>query len=522
MAEGLRIEIGADVKDLERALRRARQDLDRFEVQATKGGKALNKFNKAGVNATPVAQEFSRVIQDAPFGIQGVANNIQQLTANFGNLSKQAGGAIPALKAVGSSLLGPAGILFAVSTITSLLVTFGDELFSSTKKAEKLQEAIDGLVDGLDAELRLSKAIEKNLELQGQSTDSTLQARREIVREKLNELKVVNEQVKQELDLLAAENKRVDNIELLQGIFQKLFKLAKGLALIGIGNFADDLVKVSEKLFNIEVDRSKFAEANKESIAEEAKLRQQYTENVAKQVELENLILETRKKQTQQTLAQNAAVSSSLTSGLQAQGLTGFDPATISTSFNGILLEADLFKFQFLANLAELNEGINNLISADLQNTFQNLGNVIGQGLAQGANVAQAIGQGLLASLGQFISKMGGLLIKYGLLAKAKGKLDLAIAAGGPASIVAGAAAIALGVALKAAGAAIGNAAQGGLTGGVGGTGGGTFGGSNISLSGGGNGGGRVIFEIAGDKLIGVLNNSLNGNQSIGDAVGID
>jgi len=36
------------------------------------------------VNAVPALNEFSRVIQDAPYGIQGVANNITQLTTQFG------------------------------------------------------------------------------------------------------------------------------------------------------------------------------------------------------------------------------------------------------------------------------------------------------------------------------------------------------------------------------------------------------------------------------------------------------
>ena len=34
--------------------------------------------------AVPAMNEFSRVIQDMPYGMQGVANNIQQMTVQFG------------------------------------------------------------------------------------------------------------------------------------------------------------------------------------------------------------------------------------------------------------------------------------------------------------------------------------------------------------------------------------------------------------------------------------------------------
>ena len=120
---------------------------------------------------------------------------------------------------------------------------------------------------------------------------------------------------------------------------------------------------------------------------------------------------------------------------------------------------------------------------------------------------------------------MGGLLIKYGTLAVLKGKLDLAILAGGPVSIAAGIAAIAVGVALKAAGAAIGNAARGGSTGGGGGGSTGrdyTSPASSVS-TGGGSGftNGSVVFEISGTSLIGVLSNSLDKNSRLGGVLGI-
>lgn len=124
-------------KELTR-LKRDQKDLSTSTQQVSKG---MGQVGKSTANATPTVIEFSRVIQDAPYGIQGVANNIQQLTTNFGHLQKQAGGTVPALKAFAGSFLGPAGIVFAVSAVTSLLVTYGDELLASVRSTDALADA---------------------------------------------------------------------------------------------------------------------------------------------------------------------------------------------------------------------------------------------------------------------------------------------------------------------------------------------------------------------------------------------
>lgn len=151
MAE-LSVKIGADIKELQSKIDRAEKDLKGFEKQSLRSGKniskfgdeaskGMGKFGKSTANAVPAVQEFSRVIQDAPFGIQGVGNNIQQLTANFGNLAKSAGGSGAALRLMVGALTGPAGILLAVSAVTSLLTVYSDELFSSAGATNKLAEA---------------------------------------------------------------------------------------------------------------------------------------------------------------------------------------------------------------------------------------------------------------------------------------------------------------------------------------------------------------------------------------------
>ena len=156
----LEVEISGDVKKLKSAINDATGQLKGLAKQGVDAGKKVNRnalsaargikgLGNETVNAVPALNEFSRVIQDAPYGIQGVANNITQLTTQFGYLTKKTGSAKGALKAMLGSLTGPAGILLAISAVTTLLVSFGDKLFSSSKNADKLKSSSKGLNDEL-------------------------------------------------------------------------------------------------------------------------------------------------------------------------------------------------------------------------------------------------------------------------------------------------------------------------------------------------------------------------------------
>lgn len=165
MAE-LSVRIGADIRGLQKGIERSEREfkdlavaadkasgkIDRafasagksggkFGQESIKAGQGVKQLNKEVRGTTPALTSLSQVIQDAPFGIRGVANNITQLTSQFGHLQKNAGGTVAALKAMASSFVGPAGILFAVSAVTSILVSFGDQLFKSKEATDKLAEA---------------------------------------------------------------------------------------------------------------------------------------------------------------------------------------------------------------------------------------------------------------------------------------------------------------------------------------------------------------------------------------------
>lgn len=102
-------------------------------------GKAMSGASAAAGGATASVLEVGRVISDAPYGIRGVANNLQQLASNFAFMAKQAGGAGAALKAMGSALMGPLGILIAVQAVIAAFDYFSQNIQETKNQLGELE-----------------------------------------------------------------------------------------------------------------------------------------------------------------------------------------------------------------------------------------------------------------------------------------------------------------------------------------------------------------------------------------------
>jgi hypothetical protein len=98
-------------------------------------GKQIDDFSKKSRTALT---SLSLVAQDLPFGFIGIQNNLPGVISSFGDLTKEAGGVGGALKQLGSSLIGPAGIFLAFSVVTSAVTML-------TLKYGSLGAAIDAL-----------------------------------------------------------------------------------------------------------------------------------------------------------------------------------------------------------------------------------------------------------------------------------------------------------------------------------------------------------------------------------------
>jgi hypothetical protein len=122
-------------------------DLRKELVNLKKDQKDLGgSFSTAGKKVADggnALMQFSRIAQDAPYGIQGIGNNITATVEAFGYLSKSAGGTGAALKAVAGSLLGSGGILLAISLVTSGLTYMAQSGLTVEDVFAKLNGTLD-------------------------------------------------------------------------------------------------------------------------------------------------------------------------------------------------------------------------------------------------------------------------------------------------------------------------------------------------------------------------------------------
>lgn len=143
-------------------LGKTQSELSRVSAQA---GNALSSRLTPGSNeASQSLLNLSRVAQDAPFGILGIANNINPLVESFGRLKASTGTTGGALKALGGALAGPGGIGLAIGVASSLLVVFRDKLFGSSKAAKQLKDDVEEFKKSLDS--AKASSISTGLQLQ--------------------------------------------------------------------------------------------------------------------------------------------------------------------------------------------------------------------------------------------------------------------------------------------------------------------------------------------------------------------
>ena len=150
----------------DKAFLKLQKDVAKGIPNATKNVKNLGDATGSATSAT---MELSRVISDAPYGIRGMANNITQLVSQLGTASTKAGGFGAALKLMGKQLLGPLGVVFAVTAAVSAL----DFFYGANKKAEEGTKSFRKEVEELNTTLLkqsdhtklVSESIEEYLQL---------------------------------------------------------------------------------------------------------------------------------------------------------------------------------------------------------------------------------------------------------------------------------------------------------------------------------------------------------------------
>jgi hypothetical protein len=118
--------------------------------------KTQNQLKDASGATTSAALELGRVISDAPYGIRGMANNLTQLVSQMAFATKASGSLGAALKGLWTSLMGPLGLVLAITGVISAL----DYFYGANKKAEKstsdFKQEVEDLAETINTQLNVS------------------------------------------------------------------------------------------------------------------------------------------------------------------------------------------------------------------------------------------------------------------------------------------------------------------------------------------------------------------------------
>lgn len=121
--------------------------LDKKVLQSASG---LSKVGGASGSAANALTNLGRVAQDAPFGFIGIQNNLNPLLESFGRLKQESGSTSGALKALGQSLIGPAGLGIALSVVSAGVLFYQEYQRKANKATEEAKKVNDDYIQSLN------------------------------------------------------------------------------------------------------------------------------------------------------------------------------------------------------------------------------------------------------------------------------------------------------------------------------------------------------------------------------------
>jgi hypothetical protein len=100
---------------------------------------------------------FGRIIQDAPFGILGISNNIDPLLVSFASLKASAGSTTLALRSMINVMMGPLGLIFLLgSVLPSAAVIYERAMQGKRRATREAKEEMEGLNSAIERFAKLA------------------------------------------------------------------------------------------------------------------------------------------------------------------------------------------------------------------------------------------------------------------------------------------------------------------------------------------------------------------------------
>ncbi len=153
----LEVQIDGNASGLERSLNKGSNSLNKFSNEANKVANRTDGFTKSVGNANGVTMEFNRVIQDAPYGMMGIGNNITQLTDSFARLKQQTGSTGAALRSTFTSLLSSGNLLsLGISAVITGWTLWERHAQKANKATKDLEDGTKSYIETLEGLKRAS------------------------------------------------------------------------------------------------------------------------------------------------------------------------------------------------------------------------------------------------------------------------------------------------------------------------------------------------------------------------------
>jgi hypothetical protein len=204
--------------------------LKQLEANTGRFQRNVGNYTNATLQLTQVMRELPNFAQSTQIGIRSLSNNLPMLADSFGQVRKEAGGTLPALKVFASSLFTFAGIFPLVLTG---LIAYSDEIINFIKGNNTAKESISELEEAFNSAVEngyTEVAVLKNL------YDATQ-------------------------DVSKSMDERLDAVNKLQTLYPQYFGNLKDEEILA-GKAKDAYLELNDALMDTIISRAYYAQAD--------------------------------------------------------------------------------------------------------------------------------------------------------------------------------------------------------------------------------------------------------------------